>query len=74
MDVNAFLQADLQEDVYIELPMGFLNQGERKVCKIKKSLYGLKKASRQWNIKFSHALLHAGFSQSVDDDSLFTRK
>jgi len=75
MDVNnAFLQGDLVEDIYMALPLGFQGQGESKVCKLRKSLYGLKQASRQWNIKFTEALLAAGYSQSVHDHSLFIRK
>jgi len=75
MDVNnAFLQGDLVEDIYMALPLGFQGQGESKVCKLRKSLYGLKQASRQWNIKFTEALLAAGYSQSVHDHSLFIRR
>lgn len=77
MDVfNAFLQGDLLEEVYMELPKGFYNAEKDKhlVCKLMKSLYGLKQASRQWNAKLTEALLSSGYSQSHLDYSLFTKK
>ncbi|KAG8482872.1 hypothetical protein CXB51_023953 [Gossypium anomalum] len=75
MDVyNAFLQGDLYEEVYMDLPEGFRKQGEHKVCRLLKSLYGLKQASRQWNLKLTEALLHGGYVQSKHDYSLFTKK
>ncbi|KAL5797904.1 hypothetical protein ACOSQ2_002724 [Xanthoceras sorbifolium] len=75
MDVhNAFLYGDLTEEIYMSPPPGLRRQGEDNLlCRLYKSLYGLKQASRQWFAKFSEAICSAGYVQSRADYSLFTR-
>ncbi|GJX52152.1 putative RNA-directed DNA polymerase [Tanacetum coccineum] len=74
MDVNnAFLYGDLTEDVYMIPPPSFFDKNETRVCKLVKSLYGLKQALRQWNKKLVETLSKVGFLQSKNDHSLFTK-
>jgi len=57
----------------MEPPPGLRRQGENIVCRLHKSLYGLKQASRNWFLTFSEAIRKAGFQQSKADYSLFTK-
>lgn len=73
LDVNnAFLHGDLHEDVYMKIPQGYAREGDARVCRLRKSLYGLRQASRNWYHKFTGALVSIGFKQSKADHSLFT--
>ena len=74
LDVNnAFLHEDLHEDVHMIVP-DCLPHPPNVVCKLHKSLYGLKQASRQWFAKLTTELLSQGFIQTKMDYSLFTHK
>ena len=55
--VTAFLNGDLDETIYMQQPDGYVQKGkEQLVCKLNKSLYGLKQSPRCWNIGFSQSL------------------
>ncbi|XP_068326019.1 uncharacterized mitochondrial protein AtMg00810-like [Pyrus communis] len=75
MDVkNAFLHGDLEEEVYMRLPPGHpQSQVPDLVCKLHKSIYGLKQSPRAWYAKLSSVLHSAGFKRSGADSSLFVR-
>ena len=69
MDVKtAFLNGSLEEKVYMDQPEGFSIKGkEQMVCKLNKSIYGLKQASRQWYLKFNDTITSFGFKENTVD-------
>ncbi|KAG7571875.1 Reverse transcriptase RNA-dependent DNA polymerase [Arabidopsis suecica] len=79
MDVsNAFLHGELDEEIYMSLPQGYTPPANtpmpsQPVCRLLKSLYGLKQASRQWYKRLSSVLLGANFIQSPADNTLFVK-
>jgi hypothetical protein len=68
LDVKTtFFHGDLEE-IYMDQPEGFIMPGKEKfVCKLKKSLYGLKQSPRQWYKKFDSFMIANGFKRSLYD-------
>ena len=52
--------------MYLTQPEGFTSKDDGKVCKLQKSIYGLKQASRSWNIQFDETIKEFSFSQNRD--------
>ncbi|KAJ9561208.1 hypothetical protein OSB04_006368 [Centaurea solstitialis] len=75
MDVKtAFLNGKLTEDVYMEQPEGFEDpKNPNKVCKLLKSIYGLKQASRSWNLHFDERIKEFGFTKSEFEPCVYTK-
>jgi Reverse transcriptase (RNA-dependent DNA polymerase) len=75
MDIkNAFLQGTLEEEVYINLPPGHRKENVPNfVCRLKKSIYGLKQSPRAWYGKLSNFLISCNFKISGADSSLFIK-
>ena len=75
LDVKtAFLYGTLDEEIYMQQPEGFIVPGkEGEVCRLIKSLYGLKQASRVWNIKFNEFLILFGLTRNVADPCIYYR-
>ena len=69
---NVFLHGDLAEEVYMEQPPGFVAQGESGlVCRLRRSLYGLKQSPRVWFGRFSSVVQEFGMLRSTADHSIF---
>ena len=76
MDVKtAFLHGDLEEEIYITQPDGFKVDGKEDwVCKLNKSLYGLKKSPRQWYKQFDQFMIGQNYTISNFDHCVYFRK
>ena len=72
--VTAFLNGHLEEEIYMEQPEGYIKPGqEHLVCKLKKSIYGLKQSPRCWSKAFTEFMMEIGFKQSTSDPCVFVR-
>ena len=71
---TAFLNGTLEEEVFMKQPEGFVVPGsEELVCRLKKSIYGLKQSPRCWNLALDSKLKEIGFSQSSHDPCIYHR-
>ena len=77
LDVKtAFLDSPIEEEVYLEQPQEFVKRrsdGEKLVCRLNKSIYGLKQAANNWYKELANFLLRQGFTRSRNDHCLFAR-
>ncbi|KAM2750781.1 hypothetical protein EV2_000015 [Malus domestica] len=75
MDMKmAFLNSYLEEELYMTQPEGFVSKFEKtKVYKLQRSIYGLKQASRSWNIRFDTEIKSFGFTQNEDDNCVYQK-
>jgi hypothetical protein len=76
MDVKTtFLHGDLEEEIYMKQPEGFVVKGKKElVCKLKKTLYGLKQSPRMWYQKFDTYILGLGFVRSRVDHCVYSKQ
>ncbi|KAK8696645.1 hypothetical protein V6N13_001777 [Hibiscus sabdariffa] len=75
MDVKtAFLNGKLEDDVYMTQPEGFVTpENAGKVCNLQRSIYGLKQASRSWNLRFNDAIKELGFIRNEDEPCVYKK-
>jgi len=75
MDVKTvFLNGDIEENVYMDQPMGFSVKGkEHMVCKLKKLIYGLKQAFCQWYLKFNDTIVSFEFKENTVDRCIYLK-
>ena len=76
MDVKtAFLNGELNEEIFLKQPEGFVKKGyENHVCRLKKSIYGLKQSARCWNVELDKKLKEMGFRQCESDPCIYTKE
>ena len=68
---HAFINSEIDTEVYMAQPCGFVQQGPEYVCKLNKSIYGLKQSPRLWGEKLGSAMNDLGFIKAYSDPSLY---
>lgn len=72
---TTFLHGDLDEEIYMDQPKGYKVEGkESHVCRLRKSLYGLKQSPRQWYKRFDSFMIKQGFHRSSYDNCVYIQK
>ena len=71
---NTFLYGDLLEEVFMKQPPGYVAQGETRVCKLKKTIYGLKQSPRAWFNKFNKVAMQFDFQMCNFEHLIFIRQ
>ena len=70
-----YINGELNEEIYIEQPVGFVIQSqEHKVCKLNKSIYGLKQSSRRWYLKFHNEITLCDFTMIDEDHCVYVKR
>jgi hypothetical protein len=73
LDVKtAFLNGELEEEIYMQQPQGYEQGGPNVVCRLKRTLYGLRQAPRAWHMRLKEELGLLGFEASEADAALFS--
>jgi hypothetical protein len=70
--VTAFLQADLEDEVYVRQPPGYTTTNANLVHRLQRPLYGIKQAPRQWSLHLTNTLQRLGFKQLISDSCLYS--
>ena len=70
---TTFLNGDLVKDVYMTQPKDFESIDSQKICKLQRSIYGLKQVSRSWNICFDETIKMFDFIKNEDDPYVYKK-
>nr|CAD40418.3 OSJNBa0065J03.14 [Oryza sativa Japonica Group] len=71
---SAFLNGELEEEVYVAQPLGFIDDKHpHQVLRLNRALYGLRQAPRAWNAKLDVSLHELGFTRGITEHAVYTR-
>jgi len=72
---TTFLNGSFEEEVYMDQPIDFVSKGqEDKVCRLKRSIYGLKQSSRSWYLRFHETITSFGLSMVSEDHRVYVKR